>query len=113
MPRTRAGRAIGDIARAVARGELTAAQAAALTARIRAGQRQALYRAALDTLAAPGEPVQVRLIGRTGDVANLLTVLDETTALTGVSDPYPTSRPGVVRVYATAERRHPLIGGSK
>ncbi|MFC7243689.1 hypothetical protein ACFQO7_14515 [Catellatospora aurea] len=113
MPRTRVGRAIGDITRRAARGELSAAQAAALIARLRAGQRHDLYRAALDSLAAPGEPVQVRLIGPTADVANLLTVLDDATTLTGVSDPYPTSRPGVVRVYATAERRHPLTGGSK
>ncbi|MEV4418247.1 hypothetical protein [Catellatospora sp. NPDC049609] len=55
--------------------------------------------------------MQVRLVGRTGDVAGLLAVLDGTTNLTDVSDPYPTSRPGVVRVYATAERRHPLTGG--
>ncbi|MFC7245163.1 hypothetical protein ACFQO7_22025 [Catellatospora aurea] len=113
MPRTRASRAIGEIARRAARGELTSEQAAALTARIRSGQRDALYRAALDTAAAPAEPVQVRLIGRTADVASLLTVLDDTTALSAVSDPYPTSRPGVVRVYATAERRHPLSGGLK
>ncbi|GAB4050199.1 hypothetical protein [Catellatospora paridis] len=113
MPRTRAGRALGDIARSVARGELTPGQAAAMSARLRAGQRQALYRAALDTLGEQHEPVKVRLTGCTPDVADLLNVLDEVTTLTDVSDPYPTSRPGVVRVYATAERRHPLTGGSK
>ncbi|GIG01275.1 hypothetical protein [Catellatospora citrea] len=113
MARTRIGRAIGEISRARSRGEVTAEQAAALTRALRNQQRDALYRAALDTAAAPGDPVRVRLIGRTGDVANLLTVLDDAVTLSGVSEPYPTSRPGVVRVYATAERRFPLTGGSR
>ncbi|MEV4418181.1 hypothetical protein [Catellatospora sp. NPDC049609] len=50
MARTRAGRAIGDIARRAARGELSAAQAAVLIARLRSAQRTHLYRAALASL---------------------------------------------------------------
>ncbi|MEV4415066.1 hypothetical protein [Catellatospora sp. NPDC049609] len=112
MARTRIGRAIGEVARRRNRGELTAEQAAALTARLRDMQRDAMYRTALDA-ADPGHPVQLRLIGGYADVANLLTVLDEATTLVEVSDPYRTRRAGQVRVYATCVRRHPLSGGAR
>ncbi|GAA1608818.1 hypothetical protein ACFQY4_46120 [Catellatospora bangladeshensis] len=112
MARTRTGRAIGEIARRAGRGDLTAEQAAALTARLREQQRQAMYRAALDVVAA--RPVQVRLIGARADVAAVLTALDTVTTLTGVSDPAPARRaPGNVRVYATTLRRRPMTGGTR
>ncbi|MFG1785839.1 hypothetical protein ACGFIU_25685 [Rhodococcus oryzae] len=114
MARTRTGRAIGDIARAVARGELTAAQAAALTARLRDQQQQAMYRTALDAAAGPARPVQVRLIGPRADVAAVLTALDAVTTLTDVTDPTPARRTGgAVLVYATALRRRPITGGAR
>ncbi|BCJ71210.1 hypothetical protein CS0771_07540 [Catellatospora sp. IY07-71] len=114
MPRTRTGRAIGDIARQQARGEITTEQAAALTEALRDRQRQALYRAALDTAARPARPVQVRLIGTRADVAAVLVALDEVTTLTAVSDPRPArGDAGLVRVYATAARRFPLSGGGR
>lgn len=113
MARTRIGRAIGEIARRRSRGELTAGQANALTARLRDMQREAMYRTALDAAAVPGHPVELRLIGGYADVANLLTVLDEATTLIEVSDPYPSRRAGQVRVYATCVRRHPLTGGGR
>ncbi|MEU7827331.1 hypothetical protein [Catellatospora sp. NPDC049133] len=112
MARTRIGRAIGEVARRRSRGELTAEQANALTARLRDMQREAMYRTALDA-ADPGQKVELRLIGGYADVANLLTVLDETTTLIEVSDPYPSRRAGQVRVYATCARRHPLTGGGR
>lgn len=107
---TRIGRAIAEVRRAAARGELTAEQAAALVAALRERQQHAVWRAALDTAAA--DPVQVRLIGYRPAVANVLTALDAVTTLTDVSDPIPArAGVGLVRVYATAERRHPLTGG--
>lgn len=116
-PVTRRGgqhRAIGDIARRAARGEITAAQAAALTARLREQQAERLYRAALDTATASARPVQVRLIGARADVAAVLSVLDDATTLTDVSDPRPARLGvGLVRVYATAVRRFPLTGGMR
>ncbi|MEV4417778.1 hypothetical protein [Catellatospora sp. NPDC049609] len=114
MARTRTGRAIGEIARRAARGDLTAEQAAALTARLREQQRQAMYRAALDAVERPARPVQVRLIGARADVASVLAALDAAMTLTDVSDPAPARRePGAVRVCATALRRRPMTGGAR
>ncbi|GIG03268.1 hypothetical protein [Catellatospora citrea] len=107
---TRIGRAIAEVRRAAARGELTAEQAAALVAALHERQQHAVWRAALDTAAT--DPVRVRLIGQRPAVANVLTALDAVTALTDVSDPIPARAGfGLVHVYATAERRHPLTGG--
>ena len=58
--------------------------------------------------------MRVRLLGHHVEVANLLTVLDEVTTLTDVSDPYTDlTRPGLVRVYAKAARLFPLSGGGR
>ncbi|MBV1851894.1 hypothetical protein [Catellatospora tritici] len=57
-------------------------------------------------------PVAVVLTGARHDVAGLLRVLEQVTALSDVSDPIPSGAYDV-RVTATVSRRYPLTGGAR
>ena len=62
------------------------------------------------TVRRPFLPVEFRLLWTSNSVAAYLNMLQTFFELYNVSDPYP-ARQGLIRVYGTMHRRHPLRGG--